>query len=145
MAQAWHPCQNPEKSPYHMLEEEVVSVGGLTVDILKHKQEKGEKTLLCLGFPDGEGGKVYEVMGERKATLIANNAGNLISALKMLRNKAEEGRRAANQGVISGAATLRSAGLKPAAIAAALAAQHNLTPEAVTAILADAEKETAKA
>ena len=126
MPKSIHPVNADEKCPYLMLEEEIISIGGLTVDVVQHKSEKGDKKLYVFGFPDGRGGHWYEVKGLNHFDNYARNASLLIQAVKALKAKAGEISATRVKAVRETADTLKTSGLAPVAIQAALCAQYAL-------------------
>ncbi len=147
MPKSVHPVNQDERCPYIMIEEEIVAIGGMTVDKLQHKEEhkkNSDKYLYCFGLPDGKGGHYYEVKGQRHFELYAQNASNLINCVKALKAKAgaiSEERETAVRETVKG---LANSGLATIAIQAAVCAQYNIKVEEFNRVMA-ANQETAKA
>lgn len=135
MPKTVHPVNQDERCPYLMIEEEVISCQGVTVDIVQHKNEKGDKKLYVIGLPDGKGGHYYEVKGLNHFEKYANNAAGLIQAVAKIKAKAGEISATRRQAVLETVETLTKVGMAPVAIQAACMAQYAVKPEEYALIL----------
>lgn len=134
-----HPVNGGEKCPYVMDREAVVSVGGLTIDMI-HRKDDTKKRLLVIALPDGKGGHIHEVKGENYLALLAHNASNLVQAQKMYKEKCAKEGDELNEAIRGTAETLKAAGLVMVSIIAAIKAQYNTDDATITKALAEAPK-----